>query len=197
MVEIEKINEFLSEVEDQLRKVKGVLALKGLSDDERREILEAERKAEDRVIMGTCKPLNLGLREALKRRFAFALVIDTSKFKYPHHPHMKLVYGDEVVGEQILDEVKINELKKNPKNIFLWDNFVLYYDRTHKKPEDKRRMRFLFLPREADLLNILKEVKRVVIGVPSSEVDTLIKKILEFESLKVEVGTCVIGFDVV
>ena len=197
MMKIENIDEFLSEVEDRLRNVEGVLALKRLFEDERREILEAESKAEDRVIMGMCKPLNLGLRESLKKRFAFALVIDTSKFRYPHHPHMKLVYGDEVVGEQILDEVKINELKKNPRNIFLWSNFVLYYDKTPKKPEDKRKMRFLFLPREADLLNGLERVKNVVIGVPSPEVDTLIKKILGFESLKVEVGTCVVGFDVV
>lgn len=97
-----------------LRECRGVIAIKVLSEEEKREILDAEIRVEQKIIFGMCKSLNKGLREALQREFTVAMVIQTSEFEYPHHPHMIMICGDQVIGEQVRDEKKVKELRKNP-----------------------------------------------------------------------------------
>ncbi len=174
----------------------GVLTVKLLSEDEKKKLLETEAQAEDRVIFGLCKSLNEGVREALNRSFTVAAVIQTSDFAYPHHPYMKVVYGDVVVGEEAYGEERLAELQKSRDNFFLWDNFVLYRSKLPRDPLAKRGMKMVYVARPFQYLHRLSYVADDVFGVPSVEGDSFLKSLLNTASTDPTVGTCLIGFNV-
>ncbi|MEM2884766.1 MAG: hypothetical protein QXF24_01595, partial [Thermoproteota archaeon] len=107
---------------------KGVLRAKPLEEGEKEELLSAEERSEKKVAFGMCRPYNEGVRLALCRDVSIAVVVDTSEFVYPHEPHMRILFRGSVVGEDIYDKEKAEELKKSKNNVFLWDNFVVYND---------------------------------------------------------------------
>jgi len=179
-----------------LRECRGVIATKVLSEEEKRQILDVEGRVEEKNVFGMCKSLNKGLREALQREFAVAMVIQTSDFQYPHHPYMNMSYGDQVVGELIKDEKRVEELRKTPGNLFLWENFVVYVKKLPRNPKERNEMRIVYLPREPPQLKGLPHIENSVFGTPSTEGDTVIKRMLAIQSEEPTVGTCVVGFNI-
>ena len=179
-----------------LQECRGVLALKVLSEEEKREILDTEGRVEEKIVFGMCKSLNKGLREALQREFTVAMVIQTSEFQYPHHPYMSMICGDQVVGELIRDEKRVEELRKIPGNLFLWENFVVYMKKLPRNPKERDEMRVVYLPREPLQLKELPCTENSVFGTPSTEGDTLIKRILTIQCKEPTVGTCLVGFNI-
>jgi len=180
-----------------LRNCGGVLAIKVLTEEEKKRILHVESKAEDRTVFGMCKSFNKGLRESLKRKNTVALVIQTSDFDYPHHPYMNIVSGDQVIGELVYDKEKITELREDPNNFFLWDNFFVNRKKIPRDLEERRKMRVVYLPREPLQLRGMQSVANAVFGTPSTEGDTLIKRMLNSKTEGTTIGTCLVGFDIV
>ena len=131
----------------------------------------------------------------MAREYAVALVIDSSIFEYPHHPHMKMVCGDIVVGEQVRDQKRIEDLKKDRTNFFLWENFVLYMPKLPRGPEERKKLRLIYTERPAVQLEGHLSVAKSVFGTPSMEGDILVKELLSIHSEKPTIGTCVVGFD--
>ncbi len=189
-------NAQFGEVLRTLRECRGVIAIKVLSEEEKREILDVETMVEEKIAFGMCRSLNKGLREALEREFTVAVVIQTSEFRYPHHPYMVMVLGDEVMGELVNNKQKIGELRKDPYNLFLWENFVVYMKRLPRNPKERKEMRIVYLPRKPTQLQELPSVTDSVFGVPSPEGDTLIKRMLAIGSEESIVGTCLVGFNI-
>lgn len=174
---------------------KGVLKARILSDEERRRVLDVEENAEEKIAYGMCKTLNQGMRQALTRQYTVALVIDSSQFQYPHHPHMKMIYNDTIVGEQVKDSEKIKELKKDRSNFFLWESFVLYMLKLPKGVEERKKLRMIYTERPAVQLEGQSSVEKSVLGTPSMEGDSLVKELLSINSEKPTTGTCMVGFD--
>jgi hypothetical protein len=142
-----------------------------------------------------CKSWNEGVRDALDREYAVALIIDTSLFQYPHHPHMSVIWKDQIVGEQVNDDDRIQELKKDRFNFFLWDTFVIYMKKLPKAPKDRNQIRFVYRRRAPRQLKGLSRVYNTVFGTPSTESDLLIKKMLQVTANEAIIGTCLIGFN--
>jgi len=193
---METKNARIEEILKILRECSGVIAVKMLSEEEKKEILNAESKAEEKIVFGMCKSLNKGVREAVQREFTVAMVIQTSDFKYPHHPYMIMVCGDQVLGELVDDQKKIEELRKNPNNLFLWENFVVYMKKIPRNREEREKMRLIYLPREPVQLRGIPYVRDSVFGTPSTQCDMLIKKMLGIQSQDITIGTCLIGFNI-
>lgn len=173
----------------------GVVTSRLLSKEEKRRILNKEKEAEDRILFGMCKSLNEGVQDAINSEYTVALIIDTSVFQYPHHPHMSLVWDDQIVGEQVNDDEKIMELKKDRFNFFLWDTFVIYIKKLPKAPKDRDRIRFVYRRRVPLQLKGVSDVSNPVFGTPSTETDLLIKNMLHIDVKDAVIGTCLIGFD--
>jgi len=184
----------LEVVLETLRQYKGVRRLRLLSGKEKRGLRDVEAEVERRVVFGMCPSLNLGVRATLKRPFTAAMVIQTSDFPYPHHPHMRIMLEKLVVGEQIADKGEIAELRKSPENMFLWENFVVYRSRLPREPKGRSRLRLVYLPRPFPALGGLKGVRDEVLGVPSPEGDQYIKSLLGEVSTEPTLGTSLIGF---
>jgi hypothetical protein len=185
----------VSAILDVLSHDEGVMTTRLLSKDEKNRILNKEQEAEDRIIFGMCKSLNEGVRDAINSEYTVALIIDTSIFRYPHHPHMSIMWKDQVVGEQVSDDEKIKTLKKDRFNFFLWDTFVIYMKKLPKAPKDRDQIRFVYRSRVPLQLKGFSFVCNPVFGTPSTECDLLIKDMLCIEAKDAVIGTCLIGFD--
>jgi len=180
-----------------LMRTRGVLLAKELEEDEREQLLSAEAKSEEKVILGMCRSCNMGVREALKRDASIVIVINSSEFIYPHEPHMRMLCDGEVVGEEIYDEGKAAELRKSRSNaLFLWDNFVVYRDKLPRDRKGREEMRLTYLPRPFPELMSIKHIEDSVFAEPSMEGDTSVKRILKFSSMDPVIGTCVVGFNI-
>ena len=193
---MEKNNLCLEIVQKKLTESKGIEALRFLKVDEKRQILEIENLAEGKIAYGMCKTYNEGVREALQRHYTIAMVMNTSIFEYPHHPLMRMVSDNDVVGEQINDLNVIAELKRNRANFFLWENFVIYTSRLPKEREARNKLRIVYIKRGAPQLEGIPCVKEGVFGTLSSEGDALVKEIISFSSKDSFMGTSLIGFNI-
>ena len=96
---------------EDLHNCRGVETFKILSADEEKRILEVEGEAEEKIAYGMCPTVNQGIREALQRDYTVAIIMDTSIFEYPNQPYMVMTSENDVVGEQVRDPEKIEELK--------------------------------------------------------------------------------------
>lgn len=193
---METTNDCLELVLEKLRGCRGFKTLKVLTANERRHILEVEKKAEERIAYGMCRTLNQGIKEAIQRDYTVAVVMDTSIYEYPHHPYVLMVCDDAIVGEQVKDLKRIEELKRDRSNFFLWDNFVIYTQRLPKEQEERQKLRIVYPPRETLQLEGIAYVEKGTFGTPSTDGDTLVKKLLSFTSNDSVMGTCLIGFNI-
>ena len=185
----------INTVLDILSHDEGVIVTRLLSKEEKHRILNKEREAENRILFGMCKSLNEGVREAIGSEYTVALIINTSVFRYPHHPHMSIMWKDQIVGEQVNNDEKITELKKDRFNFFLWDTFVIYMKKLPKALKDRDQIRFVYRRRVPLQLKGIPNVSNPVFGTPSTESDLLIKDMLHIEAKDAVIGTCLIGFD--
>ena len=193
---MESTNAYLERVLKTLRDCRGVKTLKVLTAGEKRRVLEVEEKTEEKIAYGMCRTLNQGIKEALQRDHTVALVMDTSIFEYPHHPHMLMVCDDTIVGEQVKEPERIEELKRDRVNFFLWENFVIYTPRLPKGREARQKLRMVYPPREAPQLEGVDCVEKGVFGTLSTDGDVLVKELLSFASNDPVMGTCLIGFNI-
>ncbi len=191
---MEPKNGQLESVIRTLRECCGVIVARLLSEEEKQTVLDLERNVEEKIVFGMSKSLNEGVRAALQMEFTVAMVIQSSIFPYPHHPHVSMRCDDQVVGELITDLGALEELRKSPYNFFLWDNFVVYVKRLPKDPAGRRKLRIIYPSRKAIQLHGLSTVKCSVFGTPSTEGDALIKRMLDIPSEEGAVGTCLVGF---
>jgi hypothetical protein len=179
---------------DALNSLKGVIRLKLLSNEEKKIILEVEEKGEDKIAWGMCKSINEGMREALDREHTIGMIIDSSKFQYPYHPHMVIKYKDKIIGEEVTEE-KASDLKSEKTNVFLAENFVVYFKRIPKEPEARREIRLYYLARPFEIPTKPTITRNCVLGVPSIEGDGKLKELLAVDMKAVEIGTCLVGYD--
>ena len=192
---MDDIDACLKDAAGVLRGCRGVEGVQFLSSEEKDSLLAVEEAAEDKVAYGMCKTSNKGLREALLRDFTAVLLIDSSTYEYPHHPSMVMVYDGIVVGEQVKDPDKREELRKDRKNFFLWDEFVIYTPLLPRETEAKQRLRMVYKPMEVTQLEPVHCVDDAVFGTPSTEGDTLLKELMNCGATHPDIGTCVIGFN--
>jgi hypothetical protein len=174
--------------------LKGVIELKLLDTEEKRTILEVEKREEDKIAWGMCKSINEGIREALNREYTVGMIIDSSKFQYPYHPHMVIKYKDKTIGEQVSEE-RASELRSEKTNIFLGEKFVVYFPKIPREPEAREEIRLYYLARPFEIPTKSTSISNCVLGVPSVEGDTKLKELLGVDMKEIEIGTCLVGYD--
>jgi hypothetical protein len=111
-----------------LKKVQGLVDASPLSEEDRQEILEIERDAEERSLMGLGKVVNTGVREVLNCELIY-VALTNMDFDWGCNPTLVLKKGEKVVGEEVRDKEVIAKLS-NQKNVwFMHQNFVVYRDK--------------------------------------------------------------------
>jgi len=176
------------EVEKVLSRLPGVIKVAPLSQKDGAEVLRLEEEAEKKVMMGLCKGVNLGLREALKRKNVFACATDLN-LSWPECSLMKIVCNSEIIGQDIYDEAVLEDLKK--KGNMIAGNLVIYRDRMKAFKDRREEMRVHMLPLEIKELTVCG----AVVGVPSPPGDIFLKTRLGINTEDNRLGTVVVGVD--
>jgi len=179
----------IEKVLEALKKVKGVVEPIVLSVEDRNKILELERQAEKRTLMGIWPGVNIGVREALNRQVVVA-ALTTEEFQWPIKT-VELVCNGEVIGEQVSFEEA--ERLKEKGNIVI-GNFVIYKEKFIKA--DKAKVKLLILPLKLEELKV-EGVKDLVVGSPSVPADLYIKSIIGLSKASKyrNCGSIIVGFN--
>lgn len=172
----------------ELSTMQGIIRTIELNDEDRAEIERLESEAENSVLMGLCKGINVGVREALKRKNLVGGLTDGT-MQWPRCSLIKLTCGSELIGEEVIDPAKIEECKQ--RGDIVVGEIVFYKDKMGKMKEERDEMRVQILPLEMpDRLG-----PYAVVGSPSPPVDSYIKKRMGLDTKDPKLGTILVGFD--
>jgi hypothetical protein len=111
-----------------VRAIKGIRDVFTLDEADRFQLLEIEIGAEKKAFMGMGMCYNSGIRDVLRCPVVI-LAITTMDFDWGCQSHMLLKKGDEVVGEEVRDPSRIEDLERQANVCFLHKNFVIYKDK--------------------------------------------------------------------
>jgi len=176
----------------------GVVQVMVLDDAQKKSLLEIEGRNEEKKFMGMCKTYNKAARDAISRACTLAIVIKGGQFKSIPFPRMRMMYKDkdELVGEELYDKERIEVFKKDSKNVFLWENFVIFMNKFPKDRAEYERIVIIHTPSE-EIPKDASGFGNLVMGEPCAESDQTIKEWFGFKSQEGIFGTILIGFDAV
>ena len=95
--------EVADKIEDLLKETRGIEAVFRLTEEDRLHLLDVEIAAEKKAFMGLGMCYNSGIRDVLRCPLVF-VCITTMDFGWGCQAHMILKKGDEIVGEEVLDD---------------------------------------------------------------------------------------------
>jgi hypothetical protein len=179
-------------VEPILRSTRGILDVKWLDEEIRTKILEIENKINKEGLARSGGYYNEGVIDVLARRFVGAL-LNNNEFRHATEPSLFWVAGDMVIGEEVMDPGRLQDLIKQENIKILKKNFVLYFDRMKRA---RGRMpvfvvRGLSFPEIEDITGI----RNVLSASPIGSVDIYLKEQFGWDTKARDLGTILIGFD--
>jgi len=111
-----------------MNRVTGIVESRTFSDRDRPKILNIEKEAEKKGLMGLGKVVNSGVSDVLKCELVYTALTDMD-FDWGCDASLVLKKGAEIVGQEVRDEKIIADLS-NQKNVwFMHQNFVVYKDK--------------------------------------------------------------------
>ena len=113
---------------EALIRVKGIVRATPVSEEDRRKLLEIEREAEEKSLMGLGKVINAGVRELVQYDWMY-VALTSMEFDWGCRPNLVMKKGDEVVGEEVTDKDEIERLSGEKNVWFMHKNFVVYKDK--------------------------------------------------------------------
>ncbi|MFC1754607.1 hypothetical protein ACFL96_14620 [Thermoproteota archaeon] len=178
-----------------LESIEGFVAYIKVDKNDIKQILELEQKAENLTAFGVIPAENQGVRNTLKRQIVFAVAYYSkffSNFKDNlHNSSVIMTSGKDIVGEEITDMKKINELKNRNDTVIIGSSFVLYPNKIRKSTAEAK----IVLPERSFLpLHSLSYAKKIISGSPSPPVDNYLKMKMNVNCNDPDIGTVLVGF---
>lgn len=184
-------------VENVVSKVKGIRGVHQvfiLTGEDKRKVSELERQAEQKVMMGLGLGDNRGIKEALKRNFVIAFVTDAD-YEWPPGPNVVLECRGEVIGEEVSDSKKLEELRKS-KDIVSMGNFVLHKNKISKlSPMAKEPPLVAFPPKSCPQVENVPGACNTAWGCPSPPACIYLKRRMGADLEDSRFGTVLVGFN--
>lgn len=187
--------EIVNEVLSKLKSIKGIRQVLILNDEDRKKIAELEALAEGEALMGLGISDNRGVKEVLKREVVVACVTEPV-FEWPKVPIIVVEWKGKVIGEDIPDPAKREELKNNRSATFM-GNIALYKERMPKPQEMiQERAKVVFSPLPCTQVENVLGACNAIIGSPTPHADNYQKTRMGIDLLNHKLGTVIIGFDI-
>ena len=117
-----------NKIQDLLRRTRGIDAVFLLEEEDRVKLLDVEIAAEKKAFMGLGMCYNSGIRDVLRCPLVFVCITNMN-FEWGCEAHMVLKKDDIIVGEEVLEDSRIEQLKDRKDVWFLHKNFVIYKER--------------------------------------------------------------------
>lgn len=183
----------LDAVVRKLRTVEGIMDVWHVDDPHKNMILELEKNANQNAGLAIgVEIVNKGAESALRREYVLC-VNHSPALRHSPGPILILVAGEDVVGEEVWKEDRIERLRADPNAIFLGRGFVLFKDKVKKI--DGRRLRFEYGPQRFPEISTIQGVTDVVSCTLSPPADMFVKRMAKWDISDRDSGTVLIGFD--
>lgn len=179
-----------------LSRVKGITKAMPFADEDRRKVVDIEREAEAKSLMGLGKVVNAGVREVVECDWIFVALTDMN-FEGGNGPNLVMKKGNDVVGEEVIDKETISRLADDKNVWFIHRNFVVYKDRVTFPQDVMNKTCFFEIPSHpADWFIVENgelQYNSIVYGSPSTPCDIFLKE-RYFQGVDVKgSGTVLVG----
>ncbi len=183
----------INNVKNVIANMKGVETTYLLNEEDREIIRKLEKKADEMTLMGLGRGDNKGVKTVLKNNVIFAFSTNMD-FNWPEGPNILLMQGEHVVGHDLDDEAKLEEIKACKDKLVIAN--IVIYDTSVLKGIDARNNPLVVVmpPKNCKEVECVDEVCNVVLASPSTPSDEYIKEKMGLESLH-GTGTFLLGFD--
>jgi len=177
-----------SQTEEVLRNLKGIVGVTRLTEEDKKEAARLEKEADEGVLMGICKGINLGLFEALEKKNVFACISDETMV-WPKESYVLILCGSELVGQDVYDETKLQEMKNRGEIVA--GNLVFYRNKMNMFKEHKSETRVHLLAMQ------IPELKAcgAIVASPSPPVDIFIREKFGLDPQDSKLGSIIVGVD--
>ena len=180
-------------VVSKLRSIEGIIDVWQVDNSQKNTILELEKKANENAGLAIgVEIVNMGAVYALQRKFALC-VNHSPALRHPPSPILRLVAGDDVVGEEVWEADRIAALRADSNAVFLGRGFVLFKDKVSRIKE--RHLRFEYGPQSFPELSTVDGVLDVVSCTISPVADIYVKRMARWDTTNPDTGTLLIGFN--
>ncbi len=183
----------INNVKNVITHMKGVETTYLLSEKDREIIRKLEKKADEMTLMGLGRGDNKGVKTVLKNNVIFAFTTNM-EFNWPEGPNILLMHGERVVGHDLDDEAKLEEIKACKDKLVIAN--IVIYDTSVLKGMDAKKSPLVVVmpPKNCKEVECVDEVCNVVLASPSTPSDEYLKEKMGLESLH-GTGTFLLGFD--
>ncbi|WP_407355590.1 hypothetical protein [Methanolobus sp. WCC5] len=186
-------DEIIENVKNSIIQMKGVGNTLLLNEEDREIIKELEKKADEMTLMGLGRGDNKGVKAVLKNDVIFAFTTNMD-YSWPEGPNVILMHNDCVVGQDLDDQAKLEEIK-TCKDKLVIGNIVIYDTSVLKKMDVKTNPLIVVLPpKPCKDVECVDNVCNVVLASPSPPTDEYLKEKMGLENLH-GTGTFLLGFD--
>jgi hypothetical protein len=179
-----------------LAAVAGIVEVVPVEDNDRAAILEIEREAEKKSLMGLGKVVNVGVMEVLDCDFVYAALTDMT-FDWAVQPNLLLKKGDEIVGQEVTDEQTIERLAADANAWFMHKNFVVFKNKISFPKDVMEKICHFEIPTHtADWCISGKEdieCQLIIYGSPSTPCDVFLKDRYFLRKSDKGLGTILVG----
>ncbi|WP_321430410.1 hypothetical protein [uncultured Methanolobus sp.] len=186
-------DEIIDNVKNSIIQMQGVGNTLLLNENDREIIRELEKKADEMTLMGLGRGDNKGVKAVLENDVIFAFTTNMD-FCWPEGPNVILMHDGCVVGQDIDDEAKLEEVKTCRDKLVI-GNIVIYDTSVLKKMDVKNNPLIVVLPpKSCDEVEAVDRACNVILASPSPPSDEYLKEKMGLENLH-GTGTFLLGFD--
>ncbi len=184
------------ELLEAIRAEKATMIAEIMDDEMKKGILECEMRRLNELIPF----VNKGMEEAFQEEEAIIIVRDNTvqtermndTSSSDDSSFTLQTESGKIIGETILDEEELEELREDPTVTFISENFVMYNNLA--LPGEKQF--FLMTSANSDFFtdaDLESIVSSITVAIPSTETDHFIRDCFELEH-DAPIGTLVVGF---
>lgn len=185
-----------SEIIELLQTDDSIIIAAPMSDEMKKEVLKLEMKRLYELVPF----INEGMEEAFEEENAIVVILDNTvkneridkSYVEQNSSFTLRTESGQIIGETIMDEEELEELRDDPNVYFLSDNFVTYSNLT--KPGEKQF--FVMSSTTSSFFtdtNPEKLVSSLTVAIPSTPTDHYIKDCFDLPHDE-PIGTMIVGY---
>ncbi|NLT36996.1 MAG: hypothetical protein GXX95_02410 [Methanomassiliicoccus sp.] len=184
-------DQVLSNVESKIKAIPGVLDMRFLDAELKKQVVESEQQAEKNGACGGLMPfINKGVWAALDREVSLVLVGSVDLLVDDRGLLYMMDQKGQVLGEYVTPTQREKLLKEKPETRFLSEDFILHGD-----IDIAGEPYFLINETHFEHLKDVEGIERVTSGSLSTLTDDLVREIMGFTGPKM--WTHLVGFDLI
>lgn len=184
--------QIVEEVKNELQSIRGIEKALFLDENDRQKISELENKDEQTASRFLGIKKNVGIKEAFRSDVLISFLTN-KEFDWPKNT-LKLVQGEQIVGEDISDPVELRRYKER-SDCFVVGNIVVYCNDFIKTKSSSEPLLMVINSKPFPRIEKIPHVSGAILASPSRFTDEYIKSRMDIKN-EGSYGTFLIGFDI-